>query len=1246
MYFHQGGTYYNNGALHALTGNDITWDKYEEIKDFVDAGMPLIITQDVADAYYEATNADGTKNYKQHKLDPGSNMYLLLETYLKDKTPSQNTNGDWSYPTTKPENVLAGFDPTDQIKLPNSGDYGLTYGGFVPVFGGIDDEAYVDSGNGNVLTPIKKSTVSVNAEELSAMLRNPKGQRPKFTLIQSPALYVEGDASTEITGNKLTFKFDIAAGKTYQINAYIDDNTNSRFEDNEKLKLKISGNTATATIANGFDGPLYWKFEVVSGDCKSSITGISKVHIKEPNKVRVLQIAPEVSATGGDNGKTMLLFCTECQQYKGILKGNRKADGNGKYDDYVRQTASHFNDTNDYSVSSYSSLAVANPATYDRNYKDGSGSHQLGVHQHNFGIVKYDANLYLGQTKGSDDWTTNWMYDLINDYDVDLDIWTTRDFENVVKDATTKVTSANAADVIDKYKNLASVYETYYLTMKAIINGEANPNSASFIHLKNKLTSTENVFNETDVNGLFGLEAGSYQYETAQGGFHVTDAEFYSYLSAQENLDSYLAALDKKQNGLKSASKENVSKEIEYETTYKRYSDFYSIANAMESEKYTVKYTKKTADTTGKITSTTQTSAEVVLDEFSQLFAPWRNAKIYEQYFYKMYRKYQLYSTMKEVDGVYIPDLNACFDCIVIGVAESFGDDDIKDKNSPNAMPTLKSYVENGGHTFIFHQTINASGSTENMTNNLITLFGQNYSHMKTKTIVETGISYQVLCRYENGTETLVDQGTLKEGEGLNVDVGFVADGNAHFGNATAAPNATGNLVINWSTKNGSGAPSTANHYHESVKIKINGNDFREFKPNTQTENHGTYTENLGSPTPQTVTRVVNESDSDTNRYKYTPLLNDGTTLGLAARHETYYGASDVLSQNAYDNWLTYTQGGYMVRDCDVQADHVNFDYVNMFQQGKVFTNYATQTNTGVVTLYPFLIGSRLQISGTHPNSFSTDIENKDVVVYYALAGGVSGTQSANVASDPQDGIDNYFIYSYGNVTYCGAGHSLLTGKSKDNNDERRLFINVILNAGKKSVFGPTIEVYDPYPTEEEDGKLKYTQNDVKYNADNGTYEMVVTGKTDVPEFTYKVDVPDAADDVDSVKIYYDLTANRSGDDYGFVKNEDVLIFEANSKNDKTILKDLYKQILNNTAIHVKDSSGNDIPRKDADGNIMRDKNGNILYESKLQLKESYFIEPYDYKYTYIVIAVKTKKGVVTMERIMVKLAPKLWDMT
>ncbi len=85
------------------------------------------------------------------------------------------------------------------------------------------------------------------------------------------------------------------------------------------------------------------------------------------------------------------------------------------------------------------------------------------------------------------------------------------------------------------------------------------------------------------------------------------------------------------------------------------------------------------------------------------------------------------------------------------------------------------------------------------------------------------------------------------------------------------------------------------------------------------------------------------------------------------------------------------------------------------------------------------------------------DLESDKVTVWYTLAGSNNSNnakkRSSLYAADPYDAMENYFIYttSYGSgaITYCGAGHGSVTGPTTRNNDERKLFINVIVNSAQ-----------------------------------------------------------------------------------------------------------------------------------------------------------------------------------------------------
>ena len=50
-------------------------------------------------------------------------------------------------------------------------------------------------------------------------------------------------------------------------------------------------------------------------------------------------------------------------------------------------------------------------------------------------------------------------------------------------------------------------------------------------------------------------------------------------------------------------------------------------------------------------------------------------------------------------------------------------------------------------------------------------------------------------------------------------------------------------------------------------------------------------------------------------------------------------------------------------------------------------TAKASRLNEGLVTLYPFAIGSSLNISGTHQQAYSLDLEATKTTVWYTLAG-------------------------------------------------------------------------------------------------------------------------------------------------------------------------------------------------------------------------------------------------------------------
>lgn len=135
----------------------------------------------------------------------------------------------------------------------------------------------------------------------------------------------------------------------------------------------------------------------------------------------------------------------------------------------------------------------------------------------------------------------------------------------------------------------------------------------------------------------------------------------------------------------------------------------------------------------------------------------------------------------------------------------------------------------------------------------------------------------------------------------------------------------------------------------------------------------------------------------------------------------------------------------------------------------------ATQVNEGQITQYPYLISKdeikeinqrkSLKVNSTHYQWLQPNMEldrdgdgRSDIVVWYCLSDIYdSNVQSTNIYSIcPNDVVNNYYIYTMGNVTYSGAGHS-----RPDEGAEMKLFVNTIIAAYNAGVSAPRISFRD-----------------------------------------------------------------------------------------------------------------------------------------------------------------------------------------
>lgn len=163
-----------------------------------------------------------------------------------------------------------------------------------------------------------------------------------------------------------------------------------------------------------------------------------------------------------------------------------------------------------------------------------------------------------------------------------------------------------------------------------------------------------------------------------------------------------------------------------------------------------------------------------------------------------------------------------------------------------------------------------------------------------------------------------------------------------------------------------------------------------------------------------------------------------------------------------------------------------------------------TQENEGLITHYPYEIGTEFQSSETHYPYYQLYVEQDedtdnarkgDVVVWYCLSGDAANPDSEAgkiYCNSKNDVRNNYYLYRIKNVTYTGVGHSVLDHSGKDL--ETKLLVNTIVSAYGAKTLNPEIKLLESSDINSAEKKYEYILFDVDDTYQSYNFDAVNEG--------------------------------------------------------------------------------------------------------------------------------------------------------
>lgn len=1174
-----------------LNGNDITYDRYEQLKQYIDSGRPIIVGDELWDRYEEAKSLVNPKTNTW--IDVDSNMYALLD-YLQAQSNDGKKNILTGWANRIPRSVASADLWKDGITTAEKDTYLNEY------YVEVKESQLKDNPNGDYQTHTIENaqemygsagTVTVWNDalnkQLSDLVFKDSYIRPKYTVTTNAVSYKSNDESTklktiDLVNGNLYWKIKLEnpiEGHQYQAVLLEDLNDNADFDlKTEKLSaVAFTPNNGTGdmeaeltyAVPSSFWGAISW--QVVVMDVTFTEGNVSDLALsngtadiscidredKEKKSATILEIMPlSLAANGNYNNKSAN---GARKDTAGFQKGEAIQDGHSLYLDVNYQQGagndflySSLDDTGYYDTNKqitdvktyqysgipggkgYAFTTWANDSSF-YNYSstgsartiENSGNVELGLYQTRLSINRFDT------TNNREDWGYNYIDEIANDYDLTLDIMYLDDIEYYAYQAN-HLTDTQRSDYAEMAGEAYGKYMSYmqpnYLKTYTNVGTDIDPYKDYTDKEKDLRQLMQDIYDGK--KGITMNETERYALKTA------LDSGDYFRMFYSSAIGSYVRY-----------NNTGLAKEIR---------DTYEAYRLVNDE---------------KITS------------------------------YRAWRHYSLLS--------YGPEefLRRNYDVICFGFLDDlFAAYDYSDA-ACEAFNYFINPVEKAGvpedeqlkpgSILLTHDCMSKfaeSGYSLNFTSKFRELVGMDRFH-DVKTLNENGTDSKTFVEYYNPELSTAE----REARGLTNDAAYENYMSKRY------------FVTSISSDYNFGKSST----YTLEQWKTASNDF---VTATMSGGYGnSFLSKMNNGVGLTLYPVGE---------KNTKLGYEGLTNAIAIK----LSGTCVSYPYTYEEFSVTTQMAWNVDPAKALT--------------LTGTSKAEQVNRGIVTTYPFYIKPDLRISPTHVQTLALDMEDSSVTTWYTLAADnlqTSGNSvkaasvddspnysqlkgnSSSYAAAPKDGVNNYYIYSKGNITYCGAGHGAITGPDRDNNDERRLFINVLVNLVNKStkteiVLRPRIDLYDPDGTLAPNGKV--IKQDI-----TGEYYINVNGINTYPEFGFGLRDMNIGQTVTDIQIYYDL-------DYV------VPTGSAAADNDYSSAKDVLIPIPGEKSDLIDYLNG-----ETSDGKKNVYQIDSVLWPGMVTQKE--YFDAYDGTYTYIVIKMTVSGSTEPLyRRIRINLKESLLDLT